>query len=400
MDGGGLKLIDLRTRVQVNMLQWVRRLLKFPEMNVGITLRYLLKKDDLKRFLSFRKPPIPPDILNHQFYDSMFSTYNRFHDFEPVNEDAIREEFLWHNPQVGGKNAPIFWPHWARAGISKLAHVCHATEGRLLSHLEISEKHKIKCSFLEALSMRLQVPQYWKDALSNNWRPPPLPGSGISLYIQKEEQPIDIEALSAKGMYARIITIRSKTNAAFQKWIKGEDDLGTTDQREWGDICQRAFSSCRETKLQSFQYRVINRILPCQVFLKRIKISDTDECPFCGDRDTIAHYLAHCTVVSSFWDRICSWFRDAADLYLDQLSTKERVFGLPKECHQSRVINFILLHIRFYIYRQKLYHEGRLDLTQWLAEFKTKLKVEQWISKRMGTPASFQCWRGILNELG
>lgn len=76
------------------------------------------------------------------------------------------------------------------------------------------------------------------------------------------------------------------------------------------------------------------------------------------------------------------------------------IFGLPKECHKSKVINFILIHVRFYIYRQKLYHEGKLDLTQWLTEFKVKLMMEQWISRRIGKPAAFQCWRAILNELG
>lgn len=144
VDQGGLKHMDLRVRVQVSLLQWVRRLLKTAQMNVGFTLCHILKIDNLANFLSFRKPPLPPDIGKHKFYKNMLSTYAKFHNFEPVSEDTIRDEFLWHNPQVGGKSAPIFWPHWAKAGISRVGHICHATEDRLPSHSEISDKYSSK----------------------------------------------------------------------------------------------------------------------------------------------------------------------------------------------------------------------------------------------------------------
>lgn len=402
VEGGGLKLIDLDTRVQVNLLQWIKRLLNHPDMNIGPTLRHILKTDDLSIFLSFRKPPLPPDIGKYKFYARMLDVFNKYHDFEPVNEEAIRGEKLWHNPQVGGRGqgSSIYWPRWDKAGISTVGQICHASENRLLSHFEIAAKFKINCSFLDALSMRLNIPLYWREALSANWKSPPVTGSGVSLYIQEEEQPKDIGSLSAKGMYGRIVTLRRKSNAAYTRWLEGEDGLRIPDAQEWSNICRRAFSSSRETKLQSFQYRILNRILPCRVFLKRIKISDTDTCRFCQEQDTVAHFLVKCSLVRDFWRGVCKWFGESVNLYLDRLSDGEIVFGLPHSCHKSRVINFILVHVRFYIYRQKLYHDGRLSLVQWLTEFRYKLKIEEWISRRIGKPASFHCWRNILNELG
>lgn len=40
---------------------------------------------------------------------------------------------------------------------------------------------------------------------------------------------------------------------------------------------------------------------------------------------------------------------------------------------------------KFYVYRQKLFHEGDLDICQWLLEFKMKLQAETWIRKRIGS---------------
>lgn len=182
MDGGGLKLIDLDTRVQVNYLQWIKRLLNHPDMNIGPTLRHILKTEDLFIFFASRKPPLPPEINKYKFYNRMLAVFARYHNFEPVNEEALRRESLWHNPLLGG---PIFWPKWSKAGISTVGQICHVSENRLLSHLEITAKHKIKCSFLDALSMRLHIPLYWRETLSINWQSPPVTGSGFRCTSRK-----------------------------------------------------------------------------------------------------------------------------------------------------------------------------------------------------------------------
>lgn len=400
IDKGCLKLINLYTRVQVNLLQWVKRIVAQPQMNIAASLRHFLLTDDLRGFFSYRAPKLPSDFQIHRFYSTMISVYNKFHNFEQMSEEAIRKEKLWFNPQVGGANAPIYWPQWDKKGISTVGDICHVAENRLLSHMEIKQKFGIRCSFLEARSMTLNIPMYWREALTVNWQPSSPTDPGICLYIQEEEQPLPLSTLSTKAMYCRMIMIRQKTNAALNKWVQGDGDIRVADSLEWSEICRRTFVFSRETKLQSFQYRILNRILPCGVFLKRIRIADSDVCLFCQEKDTIIHYLMQCNLVRPFWNAVCSWFGNVMGLYLDQLSPKEFLFWLPRGHHRGRIINFILIQIRFYIYRQKLFNAGKLSLMQWLAEFKCKLKIEKWICTRLGKAASFQCWNGILEELG
>lgn len=214
---------------------------------------------------------------------------------------------------MGESKAPIFWPYWDKKGISTVGDICHATENRLLSHQEIEDKFQMKCSFLEALTP--------------NWRSQATITPGVSLYIQEEEQPLQLSSLSAKSMYAKIVTIRKKSNAAYVKWAQGEGGIEVADEQDWKDICRWAFVCSQETKLQSFNYRVINRILPCGTFLKRLKITDSDICQFCTEKDTLIHYLLHCNTVRLFWGTVCSWFRSAVGLYLDQLLQKNSSSG-------------------------------------------------------------------------
>lgn len=325
--------------------------------------------------------------------------YAAVHDNDPLDESAVRREVLWYNKKIGGSKAPVHWPSWEKAGIKTVGDLCHHSEGRLLSHHEIQASYGIKCSFLDALSIRLNIPSHWHNLISANWQP--LPQHGPDIYMSlNQEGPQIVSALPAKRMYKCLVSQEQITSASFRKWSKGIDNIKVDNEHEWQEMCSRTFSSSRETKLQSLQYKLLNRIVPCGVHLKQIRIRDTDECNYCQSRDTIVHFFCQCQQVCAFWNKVCTWFRQTVDLYLDRLSQKEFLFGLSKDCHRSKVINSILMQICFYIFRQKLFHQSELSLVHWLREFKGKLETERWICARLGKPTRFDCWKEIHKELG
>ncbi len=53
-----------------------------------------------------------------------------------------------------------------------------------------------------------------------------------------------------------------------------------------------SFKTARETKIQTIQYRIIHRIIPCNEWLHNIKIRDINKCNVCPGIDTIFQ-LAH-----------------------------------------------------------------------------------------------------------
>ncbi len=50
----------------------------------------------------------------------------------------------------------------------------------------------------------------------------------------------------------------------------------------------------KDTRLQSFQYKPLHRILHCNEWLKNIRIKSESTYSYCNEIDTIAHFLINC----------------------------------------------------------------------------------------------------------
>lgn len=287
---------------------------------------------------------------------------------------------------------------WERAGIRFVGDVCHPNEGRLLSHEEINSKFGTRSSFLEALALRLSVPLRWRSSLSDDWTEPPGLASLLQIKIG-EEDPLNLANLSSKGAYLKLISKTTVPNAAYARWTEEDGELSISDRQEWSQVSLRPFTSIRETKIQSFQYKLINRITPCRAYLRQLRIFDSDECPFCRQADTLPHFFFDCPNTRSFWERIHQWTNRVEDLRLDTISKKEILLGVPTEYPKSRVINTILLFTKYFIHRQKLFYNGELSLIHWLQELKARLNREKWICARLGTASKFAPWAKYLDHL-
>ncbi len=59
----------------------------------------------------------------------------------------------------------------------------------------------------------------------------------------------------------------------------------------------------RHTSIQAFQYKIIHRTLPCNEWLKNIKIKPDSKCTYCNNTDSITHFLIDCKSNNLFWKR-------------------------------------------------------------------------------------------------
>lgn len=160
------------------------------------------------------------------------------------------------------------------------------------------------------------------------------------------------------------------------------------------------YRATRETKLQSLHFKIINRVVPCNKFLKQIRVKNSDLCDLCNQEDSLPHFFFECSSVGNFLASICRWFDGVENLALSTLSIKHFMFGVPPSFHKERVVNFILMHTKFFIFRQRLFHGGKLDTLQWLREFKGKLLMEKHILQNEGKSRLFRRWTAILEAIG
>lgn len=88
--------------------------------------------------------------------------------------------------------------------VSSIGDICHS---RLVSHIELSEKFQIHCTFLEALGLRMSIPASWREVITKDWKPETTP-MGLEIQITEDAPPpppTDIALLTAKKMYSQII---------------------------------------------------------------------------------------------------------------------------------------------------------------------------------------------------
>lgn len=210
----------------------------------------------------------------------------------------------------------------------------------------------------------------------------------------------EIASLSAKAAYSLILGQSDHVPTALKTWQRGVEEVLISDGVMWTHACSSVYKITRETKLQSFMYKVLHRVIPCNNYLKQIRIKEADWCPFCDGTDTVTHFLFTCAKVRPFSSAVCLWFSQADNLYLDRLTPEEFMWEIDRSAHRASVVNTITLMVKYYIYRQKLYFNGELCLLQWLTEFRTRLQTEQWIRAKIGGKKKLQQWKQIMAELG
>lgn len=150
-----------------------------------------------------------------------------------------------------------------------------------MSHEELNDKFGVQASFLNILQLRSAIPCAWKRRISdtatqNSFRSPSISTSeGTSVNILKE---------TSKQFYNVVVQFSKPLISSQMKWNDvfpiGED----SQQLYWEEIYRRPYTAARDTKLQAFQYRLCHRIIPCNKFLKNIRIRQDHKCSFCQEQ--------------------------------------------------------------------------------------------------------------------
>ena len=91
------------------------------------------------------------------------------------------------------------------------------------------------------------------------------------------------------------------------------------------------FYTVRETKIQSFQYKIIHWIINCNKKLYETKIKPSPLCDHCGSVDEIPNFFVLCPIVLLFWKDFFRWWNSFNHIHgqsFDLPGTKEILFGI------------------------------------------------------------------------
>ncbi len=158
--------------------------------------------------------------------------------------------------------------------------------------------------------------------------------------------------------------------------------------------------TARDTSIQSFQYKILHRTLPCNQWLNNIKINSEKTCSYCNEIDTITHFLIECKSNKYFWKGWSRWWHCITGFNLRRKDyTYEYIlFGFPGKSDSTIVANYCILYTKQYIYLEKHICTWRTTFILEITHVQPTKRNTTVGNKYFNTYSSNKCERGALGE--
>jgi len=252
---------------------------------------------------------------------------------------------------------------------------------------------------MEYNSLIHAIPPQWKRLLKHPTNEPLIDQELIDkplLYLNnKYSKPSEIDCKAVYWHFVDKIFIKPSCE---RKWV----EKANINEEHWEHIHTLPYKITRETKLQSFQAKLIHRIFPCNRNLFLWSIRENDLCDLCDIpvQDNIEHYFVFCQSAVKFWNSFKRWWNNVSGINM-HISTYEIIFGVLNynECDILALLNYLLLASKWHIYCCKKEQRG-IFFHQYLASLKNHVDIEKYIMYKNGKVVEFhQMWDIVLNSL-
>ena len=396
---GGLKMVDFANKVKSLKIMWIKRALINPQSSWKLMIDEYLGDITFDTLIKFKSNCETYTVKLPTFYKEIFQIWNQINNFEPNSRMLILQETIWLNNKITVENKPFLWKEWWEKGIQTIDNLLDS-EGNFLSCDDLNTKYGVKCSFIEHLRIRQAIPYKWRKIISITDKSNKKPiSSNSGIYVKIKNKIENFLQIDSRKIYWLLID--QQTHNHIPTCVKRWEDLYEIDTSIWPQIFRIPFTACRETYLQSFQYRIIHRILPCNEWLQKRNIVNSDVCTYnyctSPETDSIKHYLITCELASRFWQSVVTWWNKMETSMLNPLVEENILLGFPGTTNEDIVLNFCLILAKYYIYNSKR-NQKQIVFLGFLKMLKHKLVVEEAIQVKNLTPTNFYNIWGYLFE--
>ena len=379
IEHGGIKVPRFATMVEANRISWIKRLMDDTNSRWKCILKDIIKPISVKHFTECYLDGDAINAIGIPFYNQLYSLWNKIRE-EPKCSEQFLEQVIWHNRFIqlpsnpkAKKCSSLKWPELYKAGICKVKQLL-THERKFIDLSVFCKQHGIKHNFIQIIRVKKAIPGHWITAFISE-SPSGHSSKHINCTLRSGAVNVDICDASTKMLYDVIILRNYTVPTAVTRWTEVFD----IDDNDWPAIFKQPYISSRETKLQSLQYKLINRIVPCKKWLYNQKVVDSPYCPLCNNNtvDDIIHHFIDCAHLKHFWNSLEKWWNRIAG-YEIKLTTKHILFGFYYDNIGFEDINYIILLAKWYIQRQ-VYWEHRVDFYDFLVVLKSHLQIEKYI---------------------
>ena len=271
--------------------------------------------------------------------------------------DQQQDIILFNNKEILVDGKPIFFSEWFKKGIISIKDLLNEN-GNFLTFDEFSLKYSCKTNFLQYYQVISAIPKHLSiTAKQSDTFDKSFYTNSDNIFPLNETVQIELGKARARDFYK---LLNSKTHTEDQTGPKRWSEILSVNKESWSKIFKLLKTTCKETKLKEFQFKLIHRIVVTKKELFRFGIKpDHDECLYCGDKDSIEHTFIECPFTKIFVQKVVQWFNETNSCQISP--TVEKVlFGIISNSHETKIkrkFNYTTLSMCKYIYSNKINSE-------------------------------------------
>jgi hypothetical protein len=372
---GGLKMLDFFSFIKAQKAMWVKRLDSDDNASWKAAPNFYLKeflgKDTFKCQMDYKEKP---KGFPH-FYWQVWQSWMEIREITKLEKRSpieVRRECLWLNKNIKLNKKMIKWNKWREHGIN-IIHDIVDEKGNFLTQNKIEELYGFKCDILLYNALKDVIPTEWRKEIKLMTVPRDAVSFKESIYIKIGKNDKSLTKITNKDLYW-ILVRKKQIKPIFMD--KLQQELGIAED-EWETILKMP-KCITHTKIQTFQYKLLFNLLPCNLYLNRIQKCDSNKCRECNRLDDSAHYLFECPRVVPFWNSFMDWWNAMTNgaTYLDKRSA---ITGFVGKDPKIQTLNACLLLAKWHIYKCNL-SESQPFFYKFLCDLKQNLNIEYAIA--------------------
>jgi exonuclease III len=376
-ENGGLRMIDVECFINAQKVMWVKRILKEDTGSWKTYPNMILQKVAGKKSFQCNTNKIEKENIWSPFYKQVYKSWTKIRD-EPLEDPfKLRREILWWNKEIAIKKKEMFFKKWFEGGITTF-HDILEEDGNFKTKLKLEEEFNIQIGIMDYNSLKLAIPTAWK----RNVKKMRIPENAISNleqpFIKCKNNLLALGIITNKDVYWELISKKEIKPIVAQKWCE-RYEIG---EQEW-KVVFKNFAEIKDPKLKAFQFKILNNIIPCNWYLKKIGRSNTEECPSCNEIEDLVHYFVGCHKANNIWLQIRRWWKGITG---QEVVFTERDIILGLENRKVKIIkqeqlNKIMMSIKWKIHANKQLGQETL-LYQILNNIRQMIRIEEIIAAK------------------
>ena len=360
---GGLNMVNFVDVVKSLKITWVKRYCESTGSHWCARLDSLLVKVggaflfqcnyDLK-MLNLKNLP--------SFYKNILETWQELNRKKPLNVNEFKQEIIWNNRFIKTNGKTMYNKAWVNKGVLKISDLLD-NHDQFLSFENFKRKFNVRCTFLDYGGVIAAIPKAWRNEITSN-------------IARDVSEPSNADTNNHDTVTAKQARLMLAEKSFSPPTVEITLSNLVTNVK---DVYELPFRVTIESKMRSFQYKLIHNIIRTNLSLHRMKIKESPFCDHCnGQNETLLHRFCECPKAKSFWEDVIKWWNIRRSDNLKPNSC-EILYGYKPENTKFHAFNYYLLIAKYHLYLARNQSETP-SMKVFLALLESKIKCERQIA--------------------